>query len=684
MLIAVALFAALAFLASVGTSVCVSPTGRDRAHFCLGDADHDQQTADSDQSANYPKSKIQNLISEVSVPKRELHPFHLQVPLRSRKQRGRKLVIRLTKDTKASVLEKSKEDYRVPTSSALVHTQKRYRRKPVWRWSVLWLSIVSLMGVTVAAGVLWLTKLPPPAHCQSISPLSSDSERLYCAQLAAESGKLDRLVAAIKLVQNWTPEHPLYSEAQRLIKEWSEAILDLAQQKIKQGDQSGAVRIASKIPVSSPLYPEAQAAVATWQQELKWSQEIIRQFKEALKVQNWSQASQLIPRLSQINQEYWNVSRVDALMRQVAAEKEAWQQLEEARELAKTNRLAQLEEAIALAGKVNPNSFVKPQALVEQSRWSRSLLEIAAGLFKNQDFAGVVNVAQRIPGNTSLSQEAQDWIQLSRASQAAKEDNILALVDALAAVNQIDAKSPLHRLATTQAALWKSQLQDHAQLKFAGAIASFDQRTALTYAIDQATRIAPGRPRRILAQTLVAQWRKEIQQIEDRNKLSQAEQLANRGTIEQLKEAVEIASKIQLGQPLRIEAQTAIAKWKRQIETIEDQPILDLAQTFAQRQDLIAAISTAGQVRPGRALHTTAQRAIAGWEAQVQIAQDRPILEAATALATQGRFDAAIATASQIPRERALYEQAQGLISSWTSQKAATDGEAQSALPEQN
>jgi soluble cytochrome b562 len=257
-------------------------------------------------------------------------------------------------------------------------------------------------------------------------------------------------------------------------------------------------------------------------------------------------------------------------------------------------------------------------------------------------------------------------------------------VDALAAVRQIAPKSPVYSLASKQAALWQSQLQDHAQLQYAVAIASLEQRQTLAYAIDQATKVALGRPQRIRAQTLIAQWRKEIQQIEDRNKLNEAQKLAKRGKIEELKTAVEIASKIQLGQPLRLEAQSAIAKWNRQIQKLEDQPTLDLADTFAQRRDLMAAISTAKQIRPGRTLYPEAQKAISAWLSQVQTAQDRPILEAATALAAQGRFDAAIATASQIPPERALYGQAQAAIARWTSQKAAISGEPQPVAPGQN
>jgi hypothetical protein len=99
---------------------------------------------------------------------------------------------------------------------------------------------------------------------------------------------------------------------------------------------------------------------------------------------------------------------------------------------------------------------------------------------------------------------------------------------------------------------------------------------------------------------------------------------------------------------------------------------------------LTAAISTAAQIRPGRALYAQAQKAIAAWVAQVQTSQDRPILEAATALATQGRFDAAIATAAQIPPQRALYKEAQTAIASWSAQKAASSGKAPPAAPAPN
>jgi soluble cytochrome b562 len=620
------------------------------------------------------------------VPKRELHRFHVQAPLKVRKRRGRKLVIRLGKNTQSSSRQvngdlggEGVDAPRPPHSTALVPVSVKRRRLQVrsWRWMLLWLGLCSIMGVAVASGVLLLTKLPPPIDCRRISPLSADGDRLYCAREAAESGKLEQLVTAIQLVQHWPPQHPLYPEAQRQMTAWSKAILGLAQQKIHEGNPSEAIAIATKIPFSSPIYDEAKAKITTWQQQLKRAEQITRQFQDALKVQSFQKASLLILDLSRLTQDSWNLSRVDALLKQLTIEKEAWQQLEEARELAKSNTLEQLVDAIARTTKIDRNTYVKSQVLEEQSRWSRIVIDMATKLFQQQDFAGVIKVLDNIPRTAPQYAEARDWMQLSRASETAKKNNILALVDALAALRPIEQKSPVRKLASSKATLWQQELQDLTKLQLATVFASFQQRTGLTYAIDQASRVAPGRPQRQRSQTLIAQWRKEIQLIDDRNTLANAKQVASGGTLVELKAAVELARQIKLGQPLRIEAQTEIAKWNRQIYALEDQPILDLAEAFAQRGDLIAAISTAGQIRSQRPLYPEAQKAIANWVAQIQTAQDRPILDAAAALAAQGRFDAAIATASQIPPERALYPQAQAAISNWTAQKAAINGEAQ-------
>lgn len=598
------------------------------------------------------------------MPKRLLQRFHIPVLLLPDRQERKRLIKRGTRRRSQKPI--------VPSKTSLIDAQtspKRRRISSRFRWLLLWLSIFSMVGLCLTAGALLLMKIPPPIDCKNISPLASDGDRLDCAQKAADSGKLESLVGAITLVQHWQPEHPLYPESQRRIKVWSEAILRLAQQKIRYGGQEEAIAIARKIPVISPLYPEAQAASATWQESLQKAQNTNNQFQQALKSQKWQLAGSLIGELSAFEQSYWTDARIQALMKQMSAEKQAWQQLEDAKDLVKTTNLDELAQAIALVAKINPKTYTKAIAQKSQTTWSRTLVKTAALNYKNQDFPGAIKVLQKIPTGAQLYPEAQDWIKLARAAQASQTKNILSLIDAIAAVRQIQANSPIHKLATAKVTLWESQLQGTTKLEIAKLTASLEQRIALFWAIDYAQKVPPKHPQRLLAQTLIAQWRKEIQRIDNRSVLTQAQKFAGSGTIAQLKRAVQVASTIKLGQPLRPEAQNAIALWTRSIQTIEDQPILDMAKTYAQQQNLTAAISTASTIPPGRALSAEAKSAIAVWVAQVQTAQDRPILEAATALADQGRYDAAIATAAQIPADRALYPQAQAAIAQWNALK---------------
>jgi hypothetical protein len=618
---------------------------------------------DDDASNTDISNPTQDVVSSIST---------LDPPPPEPQQVEQKLATEVVEDDDASNTDISNPTQDVASDIATLaplapEPQAIERQRYLGPWSLLWLSVILVLGGTGVIGVLLLTTLPPPPNCQSISPLAADAERLYCAQLAAQSGKLDKLLAAMKLVQGWSVNDPLYNDAQRLKEEWSRDILAIARQHLKQGDIQTAIAVAKQIPESSPLYAQTQATIASWQQQWQQGEQIIGKFQNAVKVQNWKQAWQQLESLLQLSSNYWRTSKHDQLMLQLAIEKQSWQQLQDARNLANSSTPEQLADAIAMAGKVNPSSYFKAQAQAERNKWSSALLQTAATLFRSQNFSGAIARAKGVPADVSVYPEAQDWIRLSRASEAGQKNQVMSFLDALSQVRQISPKSRLYVEATARESLWQSQLQDLMQLQYASAIAGFDQGITLQMAIDHAQLVGPKRPERILAQTLIASWRKQLQQIQDRSTLAQARVLGKPGTIDSLHSAIALASQVALGQPLRIEAQTAIAQWNQQIQTIEDQPLLDLARAFAQQGDLASAIETAQKIRPGRALAKEAQTAVDDWVDQIQISQDRPLLDAAKALADQGRLKAAMVTASQIRADRPLYPEAQAAIARWQS-----------------
>ncbi len=607
------------------------------------------------------------------MAKRLLHQNRVPVTHQQSPLGVRKLKIRLIIDDDTSNTSVASPSENVATDVIIADApipvpQPIKPRYKLGSWSLLWLIVLMSVGGTGVVGLLLLTTLPPLPDCQHVSPLVTDGDRLYCAQQSAHSGKIDQLVAAIQIVQDWPLNHPLHLEAQRMLGEWSQDLLTAAQKKINSGNLSYAVTIAGKIPKNSPLYSQAQKAIATWQQEWQQGEVLSHKFQDALKVQNWQLAWQQLEAMTRLNFTYWRSSTQDKLIQQLAVEKQGWQELQDARDLAQSNNPDDLASAIAKAEKVDPTTYIKPQAQAERNKWSHTLLNIAIDQFHSQDFPSVMAIVKGIPADVEAYGEAQDLIRINRASTVAKANHILAFLDALAAVRPIEPSSPLYQEALSRESLWKNQMQDQLQLLFARAVAGVEQPTALSMAIAQAQLVVPSHRDRTQAQTLIASWRKEMQLIADRSTMTRARILAKPRTIENLKEAIAQASQIALGQPLRIEAQTAIASWNQQIQIIEDQPIMDLARAYAQKGELDNAVSTAQKINPERALGKQAQAAIDEWVRQIQIAQDRPIMDGANALAAQGRLSSAILTASQVNVGRPLYPEAQAAIERWQSQ----------------
>jgi hypothetical protein len=229
-------------------------------------------------------------------------------------------------------------------SSSSSQTLPTESKRTFWQWQLIWLSLLVGFGVTGVAAFLWLLTMPPPPNCQQLSPLAADGERLYCAQQAAKSGKLEQLESAIALVQAWPKEHPLYSQGQHLIGEWSKAMLRFARAKIELGDLKGALDIVARIPKTSPSYPEVQEAVTGWEKNWQEGQKLYDTALTALKNEDLKKAWDYAQALFKLENIFWSQKRYNELIQQISLERNGWQRLQEARNLAQDgtpqNRLA--------------------------------------------------------------------------------------------------------------------------------------------------------------------------------------------------------------------------------------------------------------------------------------------------------------------------------------------------------
>jgi len=546
---------------------------------------------------------------------------------------------------------------------------------------LIWLGVAAFCGGTGYAAFQWLSTIPPFPECDRIWFFTPDSDKLFCAEQAARSGKPESLQAGIKLTGQWGTSHYLYPKASRLYRDWSKQLMQVANQKALADDLDGAIQLAKMIQPDNPVYRDAKNAILEWEKLRDREHLLADTIEAALKAQDWKKAeAELQPRSSSISD--YQRQQLNRLRERLLTERMAFNQLQQIQELVKAQpgNVETLGRAVQLVSLINPDSYVQEAAQRDRQQWSDTLVKIAKTRLAEGDIAGAIAVARWIPTHISLPTEVQDlvWISRVQTNLAPPPHKLLASphlwqqIKMLAALQQIQPTSPLYALAQANASRLEQQVQDLTQLTFAEAVAEVPHVPTLNLAIQMAQSITLGRPHRIEAQTLIADWRLDIQRVQDYPYLVQARKLAKPNKIKNLQAAIAEASKISLGRALRPTAQAAIFDWKQQIQTIEDKPTLDKARQLAKQNQLPQAIQEASKIVVGRALYVEAQDAIRTWTATIQTTEDRPILEEAKALANQGNLGAAIEVAYQIAPDRALYDEAQTAIAQWTTQVAAT------------
>lgn len=554
---------------------------------------------------------------------------------------------------------------------------------------LVWLIGLAFCGGTGVSAILWLTTLPPLPNCQQLNLLSTDNEKLYCAEQAARSGKAETMVAGLQLIKHWTADHPLHSRSKLLMRDWSKSVMAAAYHRaVQEEDLPGAITLAKGIPLMSPHYQQAQKAIVVWQKDYKRGKAFEDVIQAALKAQNWPAAEAQLDQLSKLDGDYWQ-QRFKRLKQQTITEQLARRQIQQVKRLSEVppNNPAVIGQLIAVLDSISLSSYARPEAEVELTRLGKSLLALINQQLAQSNLAGAIAAAQDLPTSLPLSTEAQDILWFSQAQPLASKQvplqplsQIGHLWFAVPRLRQINANSALYPHAQALVQQLELQLQNLHQLQLANSAAGFGQISTFQLAIALAQTIAPKQPQRLYAQTLIAQWRKDLQLAQDRPYLVRARKLAAVGTVPSLKAAIAQAKQIALGRSLRLEAQTAIADWNLKLQALEDQAAWKQAQTLAKQKKFAEAIKAAEKIAAGRALYAEAQAAIPGWTVEKQIVEDRPILDRAAAIAKEGKLEAAITYAAQIPPGRALYEETQAAMATWQAQLEAL--QAASSPPE--
>ncbi|MBM0741438.1 hypothetical protein JOY44_07370 [Phormidium sp. CLA17] len=487
---------------------------------------------------------------------------------------------------------------------------------------LVWLGVVAFCGGTGVAAISWLTDVPPNPNCQQLWFFSSDTERLFCAEQAARSSSPSALLAGLKLIEPWHDNHTLEKPAKRLMRDWSKTVLAIARQKAGQNNLKQAIYLVSKIPANSPFYRNAQQAENRWRKSQIKGKALEESIESALKKQDWQKAETLLLPFANQQNEYWQQQFI-RMRERMMTERLSYNQLQAIRttvgpDLSKAGE--KLGPAIAEVEQLHPKTYARASAEDDVIQWSKALTNSATQQLEQGNLSGAIAQAKWLPVQ-SLSPDLQNLIWLDQATQLNRqmpaaiptEENYWQIATTLSALRQIQPRQPLYTAVQPKISPLEDRLQDLTQLRFAKFVADARPLPLLPLAIQIAQAIAPTRPHRLYAQTLISVWQQDQQQMSDRANIIAAEKFAALGTPQSLNNAIAYASKVPLGRPLRLTAQSAIFDWKQRLLDLEDQTILDQAQKLATSKQYAQAIQLANKIGDGRPLYNAAQTLVQQW-----------------------------------------------------------------------
>lgn len=395
---------------------------------------------------------------------------------------------------------------------------------------------------------------------QKIEIAREDASQLAKAESLAKRGGADNLVEAIKIAQSIGVNSYIYQEAQNLIPDLGQQMMNLAQAALDRRDTDEAINIASRIPASTGLRAEAQDfTTLASAQASAWMGQI-------------SDIETAIATAQEIATDRPLYGRAQDLIAQWQLEIEAVARLDRARQLAQGGTIGDLSAAITEAQLISSSNPRAAEARSDINRWRGQVETI------------------------------EDRPYLNRAEDLAAGGDMASLQAAINEASQISSGRALYREAQSRIRRWTSTIQrtqDQPILDEARFLASTGNLPA---AIATAQRIAPGRALSKEAQAAVNDWQG---QIRARQNWQEARQTALQGTPDALAQAIRLASRVPRTSPLRADVNPAIAQWSQQL--------FNLALNRGQ-YDIPGGIAIARRIPPGTDAYRAAQQQITAWE----------------------------------------------------------------------
>ncbi len=580
-----------------------------------------------------------------------------------------------TGSTSKSVKQQKQDTSELPLNNQSAETRLSSQtsgKLPRWMKSwVLWaLMLTFIPGGVGFVAMAMLLKLPSAPNCPGISrPFVSAAVKLHCAQISASKQTVNDLLQAIAIVNKIPEDHPLRGEIDRFLTEWSRDILRLADQSFQAGDLEEAIATARKIPKGLSAYQLVDEQIAKWEQIWSQAEGIYQKAEGELQERRWQSAFMLSARLLRVNNQYWSSIKYDQLNNLITSAREDGDKLANAERLANSKRVNNLLEAIKISESIKPESYLYEKAQEFIPEIGRKMLDLAQASLDQRDANTALEIARQIPANARLQAEVEDFMALTDAQRNAWIGTVYGLETAIFQAQQVDISRPIYGEAQQLIARWQMEIEDVARLEKARTLASQGTIEYLTAAISEVRLIPGNNPRAAEARKEMNRWRNQVETIEDRPILERAQQLAWLNDINSLQAAISEAGQIRRGRALYSEAQGKIRNWTATVQRMQDQPYLDQARMLARSGDFVGAINTVQPiVSSGRSLAGEARKAMDDWQGQIRARENWSRATQVAVASTPEALSQAIGLADRVPRNSTLRMDANIAITQWSQQ----------------
>ncbi|MFN6306073.1 MAG: chromosome segregation ATPase [Microcystis sp.] len=560
------------------------------------------------------------------------------------------------------------------TKSFLFLFWYRYQHRFTWKvWAALFVVVFGGVGFLATWQLFNMQKSP---NCPKIFwPVASASLRLYCAQLSADSRTVAGLLEAIALVEALPDDHPLRSQVNQQVEEWARDILNLAEKDYQAGNLEQAIAKARQIPNNMAVAAIIEERIAKWQETWTEGNEILSKLEENLRASNWNQSFRLAVDLLNLNNEYWATVKYNEALAKITVAREDSSKLDNAFNLFARGGLDHWFKVIEEARKIQASSYAYQEAQKLIGKTEDKLKEYAERLIERKQWQALRDLANQTPKDLKIKEDVSDWSILSEAALDAEAGTVDGLEAGILGLEKIDPSRPLHQTALAMRERWQLQVQDLRILSEARDLAQAGTIEQYSAAIAKAGEVPRNNPLWWQAQQEIGSWNRQIQVIEDRPILERAQEIALPGDINSLSNAIIQARAIGKNRALYRDAQREIRGWQVRIERMEDQPILDQAQALANLKDYSTAIETANQIPPGRALSSEVSQNIRRWRRELQARQNLQQANQLAATGTPEGLTRAIALVANISTKTDAGVQRSELLERWSYQllSLATD-----------